>query len=102
MSSISPSRASRLQEKEELKGLNTRLVNYIGRVKQLKQENHKLMAEVTTSKEVTIKEVDGIKEMYETELSDARKILDQTAKDKAREQLAASKSAAELDEAKEK
>eukprot|EP00118_Oscarella_pearsei_P024770 m.306763 g.306763 ORF g.306763 m.306763 type:complete len:564 (+) comp41567_c0_seq1:90-1781(+) len=98
----SPSRTSRLQEKEELKGLNSRLINYIGHVKNLKEENHKLMAEVTTSKEFSGKELDSIKGMYESELADARRLLDETAKEKARQQLAATKSEAELEDIKNK
>lgn len=100
--SVSPSRVSRVQEKDELRGLNQRLVSYISRVKQLKDENSKLQAEVTTCKEVTIKEVDGIKDMYETELNDARRLLDETAKEKARQQIAASKHGSDVEELKAK
>jgi lamin B len=102
MSAVSPSRVKRAQEKEELRGLNQRLVSYISHVKQLKDENSKLQAEVTTSKEVTIKEVDSIKDMYETELTDARRLLDETAKEKARQQIVASKHAADVEDLKAK
>ena len=100
--SVSPSRVKRAQEKDELRGLNQRLVSYISHVKQLKNENSKLQAEVTTSKEVTVKEVDSIKVMYETELTDARRLLDETAREKARQQIIASKHAADVEELKAK
>ncbi|XP_062516532.1 lamin-B1-like [Corticium candelabrum] len=98
--SPSPSRVTRVQEKDELRGLNQRLASYISHVKQMKDENSKLQAEVTTAKEVTIKEVDSIKDMYETELNDARRLLDETAKEKARQQIAASKHASDAEELK--
>lgn len=83
-SPASPTRVSRLQEKVELQNLNDRLACYIDRVRNLESENSRLVLEVQTSRETVSREVTNIKSMYEHELSDARKLLDETAREKAR------------------
>lgn len=42
----------------------------------------------------------GLKALYEAELADARRVLDETAKDRARLQIDLGKAQAELEEAK--
>lgn len=81
---MSPTRHSRLHEKAELQNLNDRLACYIDRVRFLEQENSRLTMEVRTSQETVTREVSNIKGMYENELSDARRLLDDTAKEKAK------------------
>ncbi|PSN52874.1 Lamin-C [Blattella germanica] len=83
-SPLSPTRFTRLQEKAELQNLNDRLACYIDRVRQLEAENSRLQREVRTTEETQSREVTNIKKMYETELADARKLLDETAKEKAK------------------
>lgn len=83
-SPLSPTRTSRLQEKADLQCLNDRLAVYIDRARQLEQENSRLMMQVHTSEETVRHEVVNIKQMYDVELSDARKMLDETAREKAR------------------
>lgn len=100
--SPSPARISRLQEKEELQGLNDRLAAYIDRVRFLENENNRLQVAVRSTEETVTREVSSIKNLYETELEDARKLLDDTAKEKARLQIEASKLKAEADEWKSK
>ena len=90
-SPLSPSRLSRLQEKAELQGLNDRLANYIERVRHLELENNRLNVQIQSSQETVTREVVSIKTLYEKELSDARRLLDETAKDKARLQIEANK-----------
>ncbi|XP_055922244.1 lamin-C [Eupeodes corollae] len=80
----SPTRTSRLQEKAELQNLNDRLACYIDRVRNLENENSRLTVEVHTARETVTREVSNIKAMYEHELSAARKLLDETARDKAK------------------
>lgn len=80
----SPTRHSRLVEKAELQGLNDRLAVYIDRVRYLENENARLTVEVQSSVETITRETSNIKQMYEHELSDARKLLDDTAREKAR------------------
>lgn len=54
---LSPTRISRLQEKQELSHLNDRLAVYIDRVRALELENDRLMVKVSEKEEVTTREV---------------------------------------------
>lgn len=83
-SPLSPTRHSRLVEKQELQGLNDRLATYIDRVRHLEQENARLTVQVQTTQETVTREVSNIKAIYEHELGDARKLLDETAREKAK------------------
>ncbi|XP_020026358.2 lamin-B2 [Castor canadensis] len=96
---LSPTRLSRLQEKEELRELNDRLAHYIDRVRALELENDRLLLKISEKEEVTTREVSGIKALYESELADARRVLDETARERARLQIEIGKARAELDEA---
>lgn len=95
---LSPTRLSRLQEKEELRELNDRLAHYIDRVRALELENDRLLVKISEKEEVTTREVSGIKALYESELADARRVLDETARERARLQIEIGKLRAELDE----
>ncbi|XP_004632795.1 lamin-B2 isoform X1 [Octodon degus] len=95
---LSPTRLSRLQEKEELRELNDRLAHYIDRVRALELENDRLLLKISEREEVTTREVSGIKALYESELADARRVLDETACERARLQIEMGKLKAELEE----
>uniref|UniRef100_A0A674M9U9 Lamin B2 n=1 Tax=Takifugu rubripes TaxID=31033 RepID=A0A674M9U9_TAKRU len=97
---LSPTRITRLQEKHDLQHLNDRLAVYIDRVRSLELENDRLMVKVSEKEEVTTREVSGLKALYEAELADARRVLDETAKDRAKLQIDLGKAQAELEEAK--
>ncbi|XP_051778926.1 lamin isoform X1 [Erpetoichthys calabaricus] len=97
---LSPTRITRLQEKEELRDLNDRLAVYIDKVRSLEVENAGLRLRITESEEVVNREVSGMKTAYETELADARKTLDSVAKERARLQLELSKVREEYKELK--
>uniref|UniRef100_A0A3Q3AVD9 Lamin A n=1 Tax=Kryptolebias marmoratus TaxID=37003 RepID=A0A3Q3AVD9_KRYMA len=88
---VSPARITRLQEKEDLCNLNDRLAVYIDKVRSLEAENASLRLRMSESESVVTRDLSGIKATYETELADARKTLDQVAKERARLQLELSK-----------
>lgn len=94
----SPLRKTRQQEKEELAYLNDRFLSYIEQVRQMKDSNLRLELELTSVKEQLGREADAVKALYETELSDARNLIDETAKEKARQQIIASKNATRIEE----
>ncbi|XP_041696539.1 lamin-B2 [Coregonus clupeaformis] len=95
---LSPTRISRLQEKQDLQHLNDRLAVYIDRVRSLELENDRLMVKVSEKEEVTTREVTGIKTLYEAELADARRVLDETARERARLQIDLGKANSDLEE----
>ncbi|XP_039371888.1 lamin-B2 isoform X1 [Mauremys reevesii] len=95
---LSPARISRLQEKEELRQLNDRLAVYIDRVRALELENDRLLLKISEKEEVTTREVSGVKTLYESELADARRVLDETARERAKLQIEIGKLRAELEE----
>uniref|UniRef100_A0A672FFA0 Lamin-B2-like n=1 Tax=Salarias fasciatus TaxID=181472 RepID=A0A672FFA0_SALFA len=96
---LSPTRISRLREKQDLQQLNDRLAVYIERVRALELENGRLQVKVSEREEVTTREVSGLKSLYEAELADARRVLDETATERARLQIELGKAEAELEEA---
>lgn len=95
---LSPARISRLQEKEELSSLNDRLAVYIDRVRSLELENDRLHVKVSEKEEVTTREVSGIKSLYEAELADTRRVLDETARERAKLQINLGKANSDLEE----
>ncbi|MBN3310720.1 LMNB1 protein, partial [Amia calva] len=84
---LSPTRISRLQEKEELRNLNDRLAVYIDKVRSLESENSLLHLQICEKEEVRSREITGLKSLYETELADTRRSLDDTARERARLQI---------------
>lgn len=80
---LSPSRITRLQEKQQLRELNDRLAAYIDKVRSLESENDVLHLQISEREEVRSREVSGLKALYETELADARRCLDESSKERA-------------------
>ncbi|XP_052280565.1 lamin Dm0-like [Dreissena polymorpha] len=96
--SPSPARITRMQEKEQLQNLNDRLAAYIDKVRFLESENSRLQVQVRSTEETVTREVTNIKTLYESELSEARRHLDDTAREKAKLQLDANKYKTEADD----
>lgn len=67
--------------------LNDRLACYIERVRFLEQENSRLSLELSAYQDTANREAASLKSMYESELSDARKLLDETAREKAKTEI---------------
>jgi len=97
-SPLSPARIQRLHEKEELQVLNDRFANYIDRVRSLESENQRLTVQIQSTEDTTTREISNLKGLYEAELADARKLLDETAKEKAHLQIEVGKWKAEADD----
>ncbi|XP_038670379.1 lamin-L(III)-like isoform X2 [Scyliorhinus canicula] len=83
----SPMRFSRLQEKEELQQLNDRLAAYIERIHCLENENQKLVRNLEDSREADSSGFRHTRSLFESELADARGLLDRTANQRARLQV---------------
>merc|ERR1719369_1602158 len=73
----------------QLGHLNDRLAAYIDRVRSLELENSRLEQQVMSIEETTTREVTSVRGMYDKELSQARKALDETAKEKAKWEIEA-------------
>lgn len=71
--------------------MNDRLANYIDRVRYLETENSRLSTQIYSTEETVKREVTSVKNLYESELADARRLLDETAREKARIQIEANK-----------
>ncbi|XP_041826042.1 lamin-B1 [Melanotaenia boesemani] len=80
---LSPTRITRLQEKQQLRDLNDRLAVYIDKVRSLESENDILHLQISEKEEVRSRELTGLKALYETELADARRSLDDSSKERA-------------------
>ncbi|XP_028811871.1 lamin L3 isoform X2 [Denticeps clupeoides] len=86
-SGASPTRISRMQEKEELRHLNDRLAAYIERVRQLENDKSSLQLLLEEKEESSGREAANIRRIYDAELADARKSLDSIANERARLQI---------------
>ena len=77
----------RHREKKDMQDLNERFASYIEKVRFLEAQNRKLADELEKLKQKWGKETTAIKAMYQAELDEARKLLDEAEKEKARYQL---------------
>ncbi|ESN98683.1 hypothetical protein HELRODRAFT_94863 [Helobdella robusta] len=94
----SPTLISRMEEKQQLAGLNDRLAAYIERVRSLEFENGRLVKVIKSYEESSSSESAKIKSLFEAELNDARKLLDEMGKEKAKVQLELNKVRSDYDD----
>lgn len=77
-------KTSRETEKRDMQDLNERFANYIEKVRFLEAQNRKLAEELDQLRRQWGRETQSVKTMYQVELDEARKLLDDVEKDKAR------------------
>lgn len=77
-------KTSREKEKRDMQDLNERFASYIEKVRFLEAQNRRLADELEKLKSKWGKETSAIKAMYQAELDEARRLLDDAEKDKAR------------------
>lgn len=83
-SGVSNVKNARATEKKDMQDLNERFASYIEKVRFLEAQNRKLADELDKLKSKWGKETTAIKAMYQAELDEARRLLDDAEKDKAK------------------
>jgi len=99
---ISPLQLSRLQEKEQLVGLNDRLATYIEKVRSLEAENSRLHVQVREVEVIERKEKENLAARYEAKIDDLRRALDAANRDRSKIELESSGAIARYNDLKQK
>jgi len=74
------SRMSRMDEKVNMQSCNNRLAGYIDKVRSLQQENKRMTRQVEYIESSQFKELNTIKDMYEGEVNDLKKAIEDLAR----------------------
>jgi len=82
-------KTSREQEKRDMQDLNDRFANYIEKVRYLEAQNKKLADDLGKLREKWGKETSQIKAMFQADLDEARRNLDDAEREKARLEIRA-------------
>lgn len=99
---MSAMKESHQKEKRDMQDLNEKFANYLEKVRFLEAQNRKLADELKGLKDKWGRETSQIKAMYEVELEEARKLLDDTTKEKARLEIRVASLEDELAELKQR
>jgi len=99
---MTPTRLSRLDEKNALVGLNNRLAAIIDRNQQLESENSKLTAQIHSTEETLQKTTNTLKNTFDKENAQTRKLLEAAEKDKAKLGLSENNLKSQLNDANAK
>lgn len=83
----SRSASSRNQEKDDLRHLNDRLADYIQRVQELESERSSMLLQLEEKHDSKSRVMSKMRRLYEEELADVRRLLDEVAGEKARLQI---------------
>jgi intermediate filament protein if len=92
----------REKEKKDMQDLNERLGGYIEKTRFLDAQNRKLNDELEKLKQKWGKETGAIKAMYQAELDEARKLLDEAEKEKARLEIRCASLEEQIEELRKK
>jgi len=95
-------KSSREKEKKDMQDLNERFASYIEKVRFLEAQNRRLADELEKLKAKWGKETTQIKAMYQAELDEARKCLDDSDKEKARLEIRVASLEEQLEELRQK
>jgi len=87
LSGMLDAKSSREKEKKDMQDLNERFADYIEKVRFLEAQNKKLADELNKLKSKWGTETNSIKAMFEAELAEARKLLDDANREKGRLEL---------------
>merc|ERR1719309_850807 len=91
-------KSSRDTEKKDMQDLNERFASYIEKVRFLEAQNRKLADELEKLKAKWGKETTAIKAMYQAELDEARRLLDEAEKEKAKLEIRCTSLEEQIDE----
>ncbi|UJR13623.1 hypothetical protein I4U23_000636 [Adineta vaga] len=90
---------SRAQEKEQLETLNNRLAVYIDTVRRLEHDNRELKSVIASYTDTYQTETSKVKQLYERELDDAKRLIEELAREKTRLEIEAERADAEAQDA---
>ena len=82
-SGVNTVKSHREQEKKDMQDLNERFASFIEKTRFLEAQNKKLGNELDELRSKWGKETTNIKAMYDAELAEARKLIDDLSRDKA-------------------
>jgi intermediate filament protein if len=91
-------KTGRDKEKKDMQDLNERFASYIEKVRFLEAQNRKLADELEKLKSKWGKETTAIKAMYQAELDEARRLLDEAEKEKAKLEIRCTSLEEQIDE----